>query len=114
MEAVISLEGLEFYAYHGFYPEEKRLGNRYLVDVHVTTQYSGTDQLRDTINYEKIYKIVAEVMEEKTDLLETLAAHMIIAIKSKYKNVESVCAKVSKMNPPIGGICRLAAAELRG
>ena len=32
---MVSLEGLEFFAYHGYYDEEQKVGNKYSVDVTV-------------------------------------------------------------------------------
>ena len=31
----ISLENLEFYAYHGYYQEENLIGTNFIVDIHV-------------------------------------------------------------------------------
>lgn len=33
----ISLEGLEFFAYHGFYDEEQKVGNKYSLDITIHT-----------------------------------------------------------------------------
>ena len=33
MKTEIHLQGMEFHAFHGVYPEEKKLGNRFRVDV---------------------------------------------------------------------------------
>ena len=51
----IALEGMRFYAYHGFYEEEQIIGNNYVIDVYIKTNFSEaaeTDDLYKTINYE--------------------------------------------------------------
>ncbi|HRB19555.1 MAG TPA: dihydroneopterin aldolase [Chitinophagales bacterium] len=50
----IGLEGMEFYAHHGVYAEERKIGGRYVVDVWVQTDASlaeKEDDLNGTINY---------------------------------------------------------------
>ncbi|MES2809922.1 MAG: dihydroneopterin aldolase [Bacteroidota bacterium] len=32
---IVSLHGAAFFAYHGFYPEEQKIGNHFLVDIDV-------------------------------------------------------------------------------
>ena len=39
--AVIALEGMRFFAYHGFYPEENIIGTNYVVDVYITADFGG-------------------------------------------------------------------------
>jgi dihydroneopterin aldolase len=33
----ITLEGLEFFAFHGYYDEEQKIGNKYGVDITIET-----------------------------------------------------------------------------
>ena len=35
--ATISIEGMEFHAYHGCFEEEQVIGNTFMVDVHMET-----------------------------------------------------------------------------
>ena len=61
----VSLEGMEFYARHGYYEEERVIGNKYSVDVTIEADLSeaaATDKLDGTINYERVYEIVSDVM----------------------------------------------------
>jgi len=34
----IGLEGMEFFAYHGFYTEEQKIGTTFIVDVYISTK----------------------------------------------------------------------------
>ncbi|MDH4460827.1 MAG: dihydroneopterin aldolase, partial [Flectobacillus sp.] len=70
---IIALEGLEFFAYHGYYEEEQKIGNRYQVDIQITTDFSEAaeeDKLGGTVNYEDLYRIIASIMKDKIKLLE--------------------------------------------
>lgn len=114
---IISLEGLEFFSYHGFYSEEQKVGNRYSVDVHVTTDFSiaaSEDKLSQTVNYEKIYAIVKLVMSQKHKLLEHIAHRIIAQTREHYPQIMEVNVSVSKFNPPIGGVCERSRVRLKG
>ena len=104
----IALEGLEFFAYHGVMDEEQKIGNKYSIDVIIDANVDEAaqhDRLRDTINYQKIYKITADVMKQRARLLEHIAFKIIRGIKTEYPNINTVEVSVSKYNPPVGGVC---------
>jgi dihydroneopterin aldolase len=108
---LISLEGMEFFAYHGYYDEEQKIGNKYSIDLTIETDLSNaaeSDRLKDTINYEELYRLVLEVMQTKHRLLEHVAHDIIEKIKVTFNSVQKVTVGVSKFNPPIGGICERA------
>jgi dihydroneopterin aldolase len=111
----ISLEGMEFYARHGYYEEERIIGNKYSVDVYIDTDFSEAakaDKIEGTINYEKVYEIVAEVMNIDALLLEHLAGKMINKLKDSFPDAISFTVRISKYNPPIKGLCHRATVEL--
>jgi len=112
----ISLEGLEFFAYHGFYDEEQKIGNKYSVDITVTTDFTEAarrDKLSATVNYEELYRITHAAMQRPARLLEHIAHTIIGEIRKKYPDVVSVEVSVSKFNPPVGGVCHRARITLR-
>jgi dihydroneopterin aldolase len=113
----IALEGLEFFAYHGVFAEEQKIGNRYQVDITITTDFSEaaqTDKLKDTVNYGDLYDIISGVMQIKAKLLEHIAKLIISSVRERYPLVDSVEVSVSKFNPPIGGVCARAKVTLKG
>ncbi|MCU0430914.1 MAG: dihydroneopterin aldolase [Cytophagaceae bacterium] len=115
MEAEVYLDGMEFYAYHGVYEQEQKIGNRFLVDVKITFQYDSSKQedLSKTVNYEKVYAIVKDRMQVKARLLETLASVIIDNLFTLLPLAETVEVKVSKYNPPVGGHCQRARVALK-
>ena len=42
--SLIALEGMQFYAYHGVYDEEQIIGNNYVIDIYISTNYSKAIQ----------------------------------------------------------------------
>jgi len=76
----IALEGLEFFAFHGYYDEEQKIGNKYGVDLHLKTDLhaaGASDKLAETVNYEVLYRVTLEEMQRPARLLEHLA-HRIL------------------------------------
>jgi dihydroneopterin aldolase len=113
----IALEGLEFFSYHGFYAEEQKIGNRYSVDVTITVDFEQAaidDRLSETVNYEKVYQIVAEVMRQSHKLLEHIAHSIIRQLRERYPQIEAIEVGVSKFNPPVGGVAARARVTMRG
>ena len=109
----IILEGMQFYGYHGVNPEERVLGQRYVVDLTVDIDLSRageTDRLEDTVSYARIYRSVRAVMEgEPRNLLESAAQDRVL---SEFP-VDAVSVTVKKPNPPVrGSSIELAAVHI--
>jgi len=113
MKTIVALNGLEFKAFHGFYDEERKVGNTFIVDVKVElkTFDSSDDNIYDTVNYEDIYTIVEEEMANTCKLIETVAYNIIQRIKS-IDNIVTTSVKLAKLNPPIKGKCDRAVVEM--
>ncbi|MEP2025544.1 MAG: dihydroneopterin aldolase [Reichenbachiella sp.] len=110
----IRLEGLDFFAHHGYYEEERKVGNKYTVDVEVTVDNTvfTDDDLDQTINYEEIYLTVSTIMSVSTKLLETLASSMCRELLKQFSSISQVRSTVSKHNPPIKGVCKKASVTI--
>lgn len=105
MLSILSLESMEFYAYHGCFKEENIIGGHFQVnlDLEFNSEVAEeSDQIQDTINYPEVYQIVKTQMMINSKLIEHVARRIIDAIKDKFPVVEHVQVKISKMNPPIG------------
>jgi dihydroneopterin aldolase len=102
----ISLEGMEFFAFHGCFREEQVIGTKFIVDLAVevdTAAAERSDHLRDTLDYSALYLCVKEDMGTKSHLLEHVARRIVDSIRGKFPEVLSVSLKISKINPPLGG-----------
>ena len=105
MEGIITVElkQLCFFAYHGLYPEERKTGNEFEVDISVSyqpTQGTITD-ITETINYASLYELVKKEMAQPTDLLETVAMNIAAKIKMNFSQTKKVSISISKLHPPI-------------
>jgi 7,8-dihydroneopterin aldolase/epimerase/oxygenase len=116
MTGKISLEGLEFHAFHGVYPHERESGNYFEVDISVEADFSEgarEDNLAGTVNYEDLFRIVKEEMEKPSKLLETVAEKIVRHVFDALPAVQLVDVKISKLNPPIGGKCLKSSVSLQ-
>lgn len=112
---LIALEGMEFYAYHGFYEEEQVIGGDYIIDVYLDTNFdaaASSDQLDVTINYETIYRIVKVEMQKNSKLLEAIAKRIIEKIIGICTTVQAIKVRVTKKNPPLGARIQRAYIEM--
>ena len=111
MKGKVALEGLEFHAYHGVYPHERSSGNKFEVDIVVETEFQESafqDDLSGTINYEDLYALVKSEMDKPSKLLEKVGHGIAEKILKSFASAIDVEVKISKFNPPIGGVCRKA------
>ncbi len=102
---IVALHGAEFFAYHGFYPEEQKLGNCFIVDIEVGFAPIGDineDELKNTVNYEQLYDIACEEMKHTKKLIETVAQAIINEIKEQYDFAETIQVSIKKLTPLVG------------
>lgn len=103
---IIKVTNIRVYAYHGCLIEEEKIGSDYRVDVAVKANLQSSaisDQLKDTVDYVHINKIVKEEMAIRSKLLEHVANRIITRIFNEISIAEIATVEVSKINPPIGG-----------
>jgi dihydroneopterin aldolase len=102
----VALQGVKFFAYHGFYPEEQVLGNHFIVDVSVEfaqQHHFGDDEIAHTVNYEQLFQMVDTEMRNTRKLLETVVQGIIDRAKTAYPFVALICVSIKKLNPPLPG-----------
>jgi len=111
----IGLEGMEFYAFHGVYEEEQKIGGRYVVDVHVHTDAQGAalyDDLEGTLDYEIIFHIVKKNMAQPVKLIEHVAHNILVDLRNVLPEEDTVRIKVRKLHPPLGERVAASVVEL--
>lgn len=103
---IIKLKNIRTYSYHGCLIEEGKIGSDYTVNLEVKTDLrksSLTDDLKDTVDYVLLNRIVVEEMAIRSDLLEHVAHRIITRIFEEIPEISRIIVAVSKLNPPIGG-----------
>lgn len=101
----VALQGVRFYAYHGFYPEEQVTGNEFVVDIETELEVfgHGEDELANTVNYERLFEIARTEMQQPRKLLETVAHAILDQIRHEFLVVKNIRVAIKKMNPPLAG-----------
>jgi dihydroneopterin aldolase len=104
----IELAGLVVFGHHGYLEEERRLGQRFLVDlwVDIDEAASASDRIEDTVDYRRIAGLVREVFAgPERLLLEGLAGSVADGILERFPTVERVRVRVRKpdvvLDPPV-------------
>jgi dihydroneopterin aldolase len=96
-----------FYGYHGVLPEERTLGQRFVVDVEARADLrraAATDDLDDTVNYVQIYRAAEEIVTgTPCTLIEAVAGRIAERVLREQPLVESVVVRVRKPGVPIAG-----------
>ena len=115
MKIKIAVEGMEFFAYHGYYEAENQTGHTFLLDVYVDVNQAveGDIELEDSIDYASIYRLTYEIMQEREQLLETVGQKIIRKIKSDITNAGQIKVVIRKCMPQLGGKVRYASVTLK-
>lgn len=101
----IYINNLEFIGFHGVFPEEKKLGQKFLVSLEliVDTKEAGkTGDLTKSVHYGLVAQDVERVFLEKSiDLIETCAENIAEMVLKKYELVKEVKVTVKKPWAPL-------------
>src|SRR5581483_6408927 len=104
------------YAYHGVNPEERALGQRFVVDVRLAADLRAAGQADDlaaTINYSAVYKRVRAIVEgEPRDLIEAVAEAVAADLLAGFPGARAVEVAVRKPEVALKG-AMLAAVGVR-
>jgi dihydroneopterin aldolase len=113
--SIISIEGMEFFAYHGCFKEEQVIGTKFRIDLFLEVNTSAaekSDQLQDTVNYQSVFQLVKKEMETTSKILEHVGRRILDRIKNEFPLVDHARIKIRKLNPPLGGKMDFVSLEL--
>jgi dihydroneopterin aldolase len=102
----IRLDGIYVRAFHGCYDLEQQVGNRFRVDVVISTPLGNlpqSDDVTQAVNYLTVYEIVERTMQRTQRTIEAAATNIIEAVKEAFPEIIEVECTVSKLAPPLGG-----------
>ena len=112
----IFMNQMAFYGYHGVFPEENRLGQRFLVDLTLEADLrpaSSSDDINKTVDYGNVYNLVSEIVEgEAKKLVETVTEQIASEILRSFPMIEKCTVKMIKPDPPIPGHYDSVAVEI--
>ncbi|KAI3977753.1 hypothetical protein MKX01_039816 [Papaver californicum] len=101
------LRGLMFQGYHGVLPEEKTLGQKFVIDMDawVDLRKPGiSDNINDSVSYVDLYNIVKDVVEEPShNLLESVAHLIATKTLQTFSQISTVWVKLGKPHVSVQG-----------
>ena len=101
---LVRLKNITLYGYHGAHDSERELGQRLELDVTLKADLSEairSDHVTETVDYEKVYKLVQfEVVEEKYCLLESLASKIAQRLVDEF-DISEATVRIRKPSVPI-------------
>ena len=72
-----------------------------------------TDNLKYTVNYEEVYKIIEKVVKnEQYNLLETLAEKICENVLYSFSIIQKINIKIKKPGAPVAGIFDYFAVQI--
>lgn len=104
--AVIEINDMRFYAYHGCFEQERAIGTYFRVDMRFeadTERAERTDCIFDTVSYLDVYQVVKREVGQSSNLLENVARRICDSVLNRFPAINVVDVKVAKLNPPLGG-----------
>ncbi|MGI9952639.1 dihydroneopterin aldolase [Moorellaceae bacterium AZ2] len=114
-EDLLLVSGMQFWAKHGYFPEENKLGQRFVIDVEVSMDMSrtcATDDLTGSLSYMDVYAITERVVtREHHKTVQRIAQRIADEIMAAHP-VKQVRVTVKKPSVAIGGIVEYAGCRI--
>lgn len=102
----ISIKNLEVFAHHGVFPEENKLGQKFLVSavLYTDTRRAGMeDDLTQSIHYGIVSQQITEFLQNHTyQLIETAAEQLVQELLLHTEHLQAVTLELKKPWAPVG------------
>ena len=110
------LRGLQFHGFHGVKQEEKKLGQKFVIDVDAWMDLAAagdSDDISHTVSYSDIYRIAKGVVEGPSrNLLESVAQSIANTTLLKFPQISAVRVKVGKPHVAVQGVVDYLGVEI--
>ncbi|MDA3813575.1 MAG: dihydroneopterin aldolase [Candidatus Cloacimonetes bacterium] len=112
----IHLHEMVFYGYHGVHAEERKLGQRFIVNFSYETDQDHDKEIKhleDTVDYTKVYAIIKHTLEEREFyLLEVCSNTILDSILKAFPSIVCANVKIKKPSVPINGSLESVEVEM--
>ena len=102
----ITIQNLEVFANHGVYPEETKLGQKFLVSAELYTDIrraGRSDDLDNSTNYGVVCQEITRYMKENTfKLIESVAEQMAEYLLLTFPLIRGISLEIKKPWAPVG------------
>ena len=115
--ATIYIKDLEVFANHGVYPEENKLGQKFVIsaDLSVDVRMAGlTDELEYSVNYGEVSHTIQDFLQKHTfKLIEAAAEGLAAELFCRYPLIRALRLEIQKPWAPVGLPLRTVSVEIR-
>lgn len=105
MPDFITVQGIACYGYHGGTEEERKLGQRFVVDLDLELDLGSAgraDDLEQTVDYAEVITITRQIVEgPPVHLLETVAETVASQLLNQFPRLDGLRVRVHKPNTPV-------------
>lgn len=112
----ILIRDLELFAYHGVNPEEKEMGQSFLLDITAFLDLAmagQSDDLQDTVSYAAVIKETRKLFCAETyHLLEAAAQHVLAGLFKAFPSICRIRLRLKKPDAPIQAKFSYVAIEI--
>jgi dihydroneopterin aldolase len=112
----IKIQGMEMEVCLGVYAEEKIIPNHIRIDISMKLDKCDaifSDNLSETLDYQKIYDLIAQKMLENDNLLERKAYKIIKSVFQDFAEVVEIHLQIAKKKPKYMEMCEATVIDLR-
>ncbi len=108
MQFKILLKNCAFFARHGVYSEEERLGQRFFIDAELHVEGGdgiSDDNIEGTVDYGVAFTLIEDIVTgTRRYLIEALALDIARSLLRSFKTVQHVSITIRKPNAPVQGV----------
>jgi dihydroneopterin aldolase len=116
MEDKILMQNMAFFGNHGVLEEEKKLGQKFFVDIQLlldTSPAGQSDDMNLSVSYADVYDVIKEIMENRTyDLIEAVAENIAKDVLLKFELLDGITVRIKKPEAPVAGIFDYMGVEI--
>ena len=114
MEGQIYIKDLRLHGYHGVLPQERTVGNDYIINLTVLYPIEKaclSDDVADTMNYAEALEVVQDEFCTQSNLLEHVAHRICRSLLNRFPLATAIDIDLAKVAPPM--LCDCASAGVR-
>ena len=112
----IYIKDMRLHAFHGVLPQERVVGNDYVINVVVDYPFEAaclSDDVADTLNYAELAEVIKQEMAVQSNLLEHVAHRICTAIIRQFPKTRKVSIDLRKVTPPMSVDCSGAGVRVQ-
>ena len=112
--AFIKINQIKTYSFIGCMDEEKKIGSEYETNIEISFLCDFeelNDNLKNTVDYVAVSKIVNDEMKNTSNLLETVINRIGNKLLNINDKIGSITVEIKKMNPPIVGVAHFVSVK---